>query len=391
MTERRMIQPEDIHEKAEKLYELYLRAWLTGDDSFFPRIVPAHRQPPSNMASAIQMIQRLRDGSKEKLGYGYSVRWREVNSRKHGRNSFPDQIAFESANDLLRFVRKEKEFASFVAAVTRIRDSFPSLGPWIAANVRQVIRTAPDLGGLLEVVGYLRDHPRPNRFVRELPLTVDTKFIERHQSLLRQWLDLILPAHSIRADEDHFERRYGLRYAEPHILVRFLDSHVQQELGFPCEEVSAPLYTVANWTVERTRVVIVENKVNLLTLPCLQRAIGLGGLGRAVTLLRYVGFLAGAPITYWGDVDIEGFEILSSLRALFPQTQSILMSHAILDTWERLTVAGSGRQPGIPPHLTVAEKTACAACLENNLRLEQERLPQSAVVEALDELGPWRM
>ena len=40
-----MIQPEDIRRKAENLYPDYLRAWLDGDESFFPRIIPARKTP----------------------------------------------------------------------------------------------------------------------------------------------------------------------------------------------------------------------------------------------------------------------------------------------------------------------------------------------------------
>jgi hypothetical protein len=132
-------------------------------------------------------------------------------------------------------------------------------------------------------------------------------------------------------------------------------------------------------------VVIVENKVNLLTLPHMARTIGLGGLGRAVTLLRYVEFLAAAPITYWGDLDIEGFEILSTVRSVFPQTQSMLMDQTALDASLHLAGKGSGRQTAVPPHLTDAERSACIACLQNNIRLEQERLSQDTVARALNE------
>jgi hypothetical protein len=73
---------------------------------------------------------------------------------------------------------------------------------------------ADDVAGMLLVVDYLREHPRPGVFARELPLPLDTKFVERNQRILREWLDIVLPPHAIRADERHFERRYGLRYAD---------------------------------------------------------------------------------------------------------------------------------------------------------------------------------
>jgi hypothetical protein len=246
-----------------------------------------------------------------------------------------------------------------------------------------LLQLASEVEGLVEVAGVLKKHPRPDCFVRELPLSVDTKFIEGHKSVLRQWLDVLLPAHTIRADEDHFERRFGLRYAEPQLLVRFLDPVLQAELGFPCDVLSLPLQTLSDLPVREAKIIIVENKVNLLTLPQLPRHIGLGGLGRAISLLRYAQFMARTPVTYWGDLDVEGFEILSSLRSFCPHAKSLWMDHSAIDHWRDLRVAGSGREPAIPAHLTDAERAAFDVCDRENLRIEQERLPQAEVIAAM--------
>lgn len=260
---------------------------------------------------------------------------------------------------------------------------------WVRQNTRALIKAAPDLEGLLHVLQFFHDNPRPNRFARELPLPVDTKFIERYQGILRGWFDIVLPPHTIRADEEHFERRYGLRYAEPHLLVRLLDPNLEQDLGYPCSELSLPLHTLGAMPVRADLAVIVENKVNLLTLPSIPRGIGLGGLGDGAVLLRYLSWLNHMPIVYWGDLDTEGFEILSSLRAVFPHARSFLMDFDTLNRWRHLAVSGTGRKPGIPPHLTEGEQEACLCCRDENLRLEQERIPQDEVLREVNRLlGP---
>ena len=272
-----MIQPGDIRRKAENLYRDFLRAWMDGDQTFFPRVIRARKTPDSDeLAPAIYAMRRLRESSKEVLGFGYAVQWQEVDSRKFGRNQFPSRILFETQDDYLRFIGKQREFAAFADAVTRLRSSFPDLAIWIRSNTRLLIEVAPDLDSLLHVLWYFQDNPRPNRFARELPLPVDTKFIERHQKLLREWFDIVLLPHTIRADEVHFERRYGLRYAEPHLFVRFLDPALQQETGFPCPELSLPRHTLDQLAIRNAAAFIVENKVNLLTLPAVSRGIGLG-------------------------------------------------------------------------------------------------------------------
>jgi hypothetical protein len=250
-----------------------------------------------------------------------------------------------------------------------------------------LIEAAPDLDGLLRVVQYFHDNPRPNHFARELPLPVDTKFIERYQGLLRGWFDVVLPPHTIRADEEHFERRYGLRYPEPHLLVRLLDPALTRELGWPCSELSFPLHALAAMPVCADLAIVVENKVNLLTLPSLPRGIGLGGLGHGAVVLRYLAWLNNMRVVYWGDLDTEGFEILSSVRAIIPHAQSFLMDIEALGRWQHLAVSGTGRKPDIPAHLTDTEQRAYLRCRDENLRLEQERIPQTGVSSGVRCLG----
>lgn len=382
-----MIQPDDIRRKAGNLYVSFLQAWMAGDDTFFPRTIPADRtSSPDDLATAIKEIEYLRQGSKEVMGYGYAVVWREVNSRKMGRNKFPDRIVFETQGDYLRYLGKQQEFAGLSAAVAVVRQRTPALEDWIRTNAPRMVEAATHVEELLNVVEFFREHPRPDLFARELPIPVDTKFIERHQGLLREWLDIVLPPHAIRADENQFELRYGLRYAEPHIYVRLLDPKLKDDLGFPCSGFSLPLHTLAKLTMGSATVVVVENKVSLLTLPQVPRCIGFGALGRAVTLLRHLPWLATSQLWYWGDLDVEGFEILSSLRAVFPGTQSVFMDQTTLERWQHLGTRGIGRNTSVPNHLNEAERAAFAICLDRNLRIEQERLPFADVCAAFDRL-----
>jgi len=378
-----MIQPDDIRYKAERIYMELVQSWVEGRPDGCPRVVTGCKQPNPDLAIAAKETQCLRDGSKEVLGYGYSVQWREINSRKFGRNRFPDGILFETADDLLRFIGKTGEFVALTSAVNRIRSVLPQLEPWIRKNLRSLTRTATEIEGLVEVVSFIKEHPRPGCFVRELPLSIDTKFIEQHENILRQWLDILLPTYAIRADEEHFERRFGLRYAEPQLLIRFLDSAIQAELGFPCEVLSLPLQTLCELPVRKARIIIVENKVNLLTLPRVSRTIGLGGLGYGISLLRYADFMAGMPVTYWGDLDVEGFEILSNLRKFCPHAKSLWMDQAAIDRWRCFKVGGTGKQTTPPACLTDEERAAFEICSNENLRIEQERLPQSEVSAAI--------
>src|SRR5260370_198120 len=296
-----MIRPEDIRVKAGNLYPAFLRAWL-GGEPFFPGVIPSDKKVELGMASAIESVHRLRAEAKETRGFGCSVEWEERNSRTHGRNTFPRRIVFECEDDFLRYIGKQQEFAVFRSAVEQVRARYPVLEPWIKSHRQLLIDVAADVDGLLEVVECLRLNPRPEMYARELALSVDTKFVERNRLILRDWLDLVLPPHSIRADEEHFHRRYGLRYPEPLFFIRFLDEDIQRATGSPWSECSVPLRLVAEKPISADRVLIVENKVNLLTLPFIGGALAVGGLGNGVTDLRYVTWLSDVLALYWGDV-----------------------------------------------------------------------------------------
>jgi hypothetical protein len=386
---RNMIQPDEIRRKATNLYPAFLRAWLE-DKPFFPKTIPCGKRPDENLAIAAASVQRLREESKSVRGYGYSVQWTEVNSRTYGKNLFPTRITLETEADFLQYLGKQREFAAFTKAAGKIRSRYPELESWIRSHVQLLIESADDVEGLLRVVDCLRARSRPGVFARELPVGLDTKFVERNRRILREWLDQVLPPQTIRADEEHFERRFGLRYQEPHIMLRFLDPEAQRASGCPWPQFSLPLHTVAELVVDVARVLIVENKVNLLTLPSLPRTLVLGGLGNSVTDLRQVSWLGSCTLWYWGDIDVEGLTILSRLRSVFPQTRSLLMDGKTLSRWRgSLAVSGNGRELGMPPGLTEGERAAYIMCAGQNLRLEQERFPQSFIDEFFQKVDMW--
>ena len=378
-----MIRPEEIRQKGLNLYAAWQVAWLS-DEPFFPRLIPCDKSLHENTAVAAASIQQLRAGSKEVLGYGYSIEWQERNSRRHGRNRFPERILFETEDDFLRLIGKQTEFAAFTKAVGEIRERYPQLSPWIRSHRKELVDAAAELDGLFAIVGYLVGHPRPNLYARELPIPVDTKFIENNRHILRSWLDIVLPPHEIRADEEHFDRRFGLRYVEPLILVRFLNGDIQSQSRSPWRECCIPLHALAEHPIPCRRVFIVENKVNLLTLPPICSSIAMGGLGNAVTDLRYLKWMADKEVWYWGDIDVEGFEILSRLRAVVPQTRSVIMDEETINVWrDTIGSVGAGRQPSTPPGLTPEEALAFEICAAGNLRIEQERIPQDYCLRRL--------
>ena len=324
----------------------------------------------------IKQMRLLREESKECRLRGYRVEWKLVNSTRFGKNEFPERIFVDTCEDYLFLTEKKKEFRRIESVATQIRESFPVLEQCLAAQLPILSELADRIEPLIAVLRYFQEYPKPDIFLREIPAVgVHTKFIESPeiQKVLRRWLDIILPAWAIRSDEDHFARRYFLRYDEPLIRMRLLDSGLQQKLCFPSLDLALPLHSFGNLEVQGIRVLVVENKISLLTLPPLPNTIALGGLGNGVTLLQYAPWLHRCQLYYWGDLDVDGFRILSDFRAVFSSVQSLFMDTATLERFESLLTPGNGRRIEMPPFLNEEESSAFLRCRDENIRLEQER------------------
>lgn len=384
-----MITPSEIRNKAHRLYPQFIKAWLAGQQ-FFPRRVPADLELPKELAKAKQAVELLRSGAKQSRSYGYNIDWKSRNSRSHGLNEFPVAINIETQKDFLHLVDAVEEFETLQVAVAELRQHQPDLELWLQKSThwKELLKAATQLDDLLLMIQYLIDHPRPDCFAREISLPVSTKLIEQNKNLLAPWLDRLLPRDKIdfRFNRSEFELRYGLRYVRHHILLRVLDPVVQELLGLRFSELSLPVKSINDLQLPALNVFVVENKVNLLTLPPTQNAIAIGGLGKSVSLLRDVDWLHRSRIYYWGDLDVEGFEILSQFREMFEQTESMLMDMATLDRHANLAIDWPNQPGSIPTALSESEQATYNLLLHNKLRLEQERIPQDDVAEILRHL-----
>lgn len=378
-----MITPQEITEKANRVYSRAIAAWLASDASFFPYRMPCDLSVPESQSELIRQVDLLRSQSKEVRGWGYSIAWEEKAKRLYGKNSYPVAITVESMEDLLNLVRKVTEFRSLRSCVERVRSRFPKLNDWVTKNWQKLLLAESQLDALLAVAQFMIDHPRPDCFTRELPLSISTKLIERNKSLLSAWFDALLPEGAIDFGSTRsFEQRYGFRYARQHLLVRFLDADLAREIGSPWMELSLPATEVARLPVESARVFVVENKVNLLTLPKTFRSLALGGIGYGVTSLFDIPWLSNQSLYYWGDLDLDGFGILASLRHRFPKTQSLFMDLETLEQHRSLAIPIVNRSPtdAIEPiELTESERAAYRICKSQHLRFEQEHIPQVSV------------
>ena len=124
---------------------------------------------------------------------GLRLEWIEINNRQLGRQSIPQRIIISDIKQLSSYLGKNADFDTFNRGRTELLSAFPELEEWSIENPFKLIENTKNIGRLVKILGWVREHPCPDIYLRQLSIPgVDTKFIERHKNLLGSWLDIVL-------------------------------------------------------------------------------------------------------------------------------------------------------------------------------------------------------
>lgn len=367
-----MITPTEIRKKAGNKYLAFLRALVEGR-GFDSIVIAGNKKPNDDTVQFEKELTELIACSKEKRGYGYSIEYQKVKTRRHGAQDIPVSIAFQTEHDYLKFIGKEQETAGFRKDVEKILSAFPALAEWVSKFPNKVLDNHKIWCDLLKVCTYFKNNPKPQLYIRELPIQIDTKFIERNKGIIKELLDIII-AESINTDDTRFETRFNLRYDEPLVRFRFLDKTLSQALFSGIDDMSIPISQFRKIEIPVETVYVVENKMSMLTFPPKHKSIVVWGNGFGVNILKDVTWLRSKKILYWGDLDAQGFQILSELRSHFCQVESFLMDR---ESFDRFYESEVGTETNVEKVLclTPEEREMFNFLKEGNYRLEQEKIP----------------
>lgn len=138
-------------------------------------------------------------------------------------------------------------------------------------------------------------------------------------------------------------------------------------------------------------VVIVENKETFSDFPAMAGGVCVYGAGKAAeSLVTRIGWLKDVPsVFYWGDMDSDGLEILTGIRAHGLACESVLMDFDTFERFEKLGTAVSARggEIAVPSlddrrdvlrWLTAEESVLYRAICAGKTRyprIEQEKIP----------------
>ena len=383
-----MINPSQIKQKAERKYQQFLRS-VIDQQNFFPLELPVGKIPQEYIPLRDE-VTCLRDKSKTNLGYGYTVELKTKNTRHYGEQSLPTKISIDTEIDYLKLIKKQAEFSKFKTNIELIRLSVPQLEQWILNNPQKIVDYADKWEDLLKVCRYFQTNPRPNLYIRELPIEVHTKFIEDNKSIISSLLEAILPIEAIQPIDKQkkhiFEQKFSLKYEETLVRFRILDKHLQEQYHLPFSDLTVLLSEFAQINLKKYCCFITENKMNFLTLPNLKDSFAIWGGGYRTQILKSVIWLADCPIFYWGDIDADGFKILDQFRGYFPQTVSVMMNEDTFRAFEKFTVNVEQAEPENLSNLTTKEYTLYTKVCRGGKRLEQEHLCQDFAVKYLKDI-----
>jgi hypothetical protein len=114
----------------------------------------------------LELVIHEEDG----FGYGYAIGWKERNFRRIGAQKVPSEVIFPSQDDYLRFLDKAAEVKQFELDCRLITQRCPELISWMQTKPLKVVTHAGAWDGLLSVSLHLKENPRPNCYLRELPV-----------------------------------------------------------------------------------------------------------------------------------------------------------------------------------------------------------------------------
>lgn len=362
-----------------------------GQKDFLPHSMklrhPTTNDCNENLTDVIRWAKEIRRHEKTATSLGYRVDDKTFRNSITGKNTLPIRIVIDTMEDCVFLLQKEKELSWFLHNHEKMIAFDERLTVLLSKHPLQYAQDV-SIERILLVANFFLEHEVKELYLRQLTIDgIDTKFVEQNQSILADFLDILLPQNKIQSEESDFEKRYFLR--KKPILVRF--RLLDPSLGFcGITDFTVPLAEFSKAKLPVETVFIVENETNFLSFPNVKNACLIFGKGYGVGSLREANWLQHRNIYYWGDLDTHGFKILSEVRKFLPHLQSFLMDEATLLSHKNSWVVESAPHLESISNLTDDEYYLVCKLQSNvwgeSVRLEQEMISFVCLEEFLETL-----
>lgn len=351
----------------------------------------AHFDDARAWATRWTQAARADDGSER-----FSIEYRTVQGGILGANRIPARMRIDRFGQLCGVLGTESEVLNLDGLIARTRARIPELAGWVIDHPLVALRYKEVWEQVLMTVVWIAANDTRGLYLRQMDIEgVDTKFVERHQTLLDELLTSVLPSERINPlyQGADFTRRFGFLAKPSYTRFRILDPRVSPFLE-GVNEVTIRTDELAGVVLDVSTVFVVENEVTYLAFPRVANSIVVFGSGFALAGLEMetVPWLEAKQIVYWGDIDTHGFDILNRLRGRLRTVQSILMDRETLLAHRQQWVAEPSPTNRDLPFLTTDEASVYRDLVEGHfgpaVRLEQERVRLSLLQRALHQTTP---
>ena len=385
--------PPDLVRQVRRLWDRgRILAGLVTDEPVFPRRLVLRRPSAAELRDHFDAA-RTWSASLRSMRH-VRVTMREFRHPVSGANTLPYEAWIDSVEDAVALIGKRREAEVFRGLLEAAAARQPTLLGWLARRPLTALELADDWSRLLDTVGWLKDHPRPGIYLRQMDVPgVHSKFVEARRGVIGELLDTALPPESIDAGATGaaaFAARYGFLDRPLRIRFRVLDPDHALLPGHPDQDVTLDARTFATLEPRLSRVFVTENEVNFLSFPRMRESMVIFGAGYGFETLGQVRWLARCRLLYWGDIDTHGFAILDELRGRFDHVESLLMDRDTFLAFRPLWGTESSPIDRDLLRLTGEERALYDDLRGNrpgkNLRLEQERIGFRWVRDALERL-----
>ena len=202
----------------------------------------------------------------------------------------------------------------------------------------------------------------------------DTKFFERHASLLTALLDERFDGEASR------QGLVGFLGALPEDDHWLLIAPLSPDL-LPFAQMRVRASELLTTPLPDSRILLVENERCLYQLPQpVAHTIAVLGAGLNLGWLA-APWLQGRRVAYWGDLDTWGLHMLATARHHLPHLQALLMDAATFSAHQHLAVAEPVHAPDSACGMLAPDEATLCVHLRTQQkgRLEQEFVPTNAV------------
>ena len=382
--------PADLRRQVRRLWDrgAILSGLVTGE-ALFPRRLVLKRPTSMELGERFDEARSWSASLRSMPHVRFAMR--EFQHRVLGLNALPHQAWIDTADDALAMLGKGPEAQQFRQVMESTKRRQPSLFVWLKKKPLRALELAGDWERLLDVVGWLQDHPRPGVHLRQVDLAgVHTKFVETHRGTLAELLDIAMPPECIDRSATGvagFARRYGFLDKPKLIRFRILDrKHTLLPAG-DNQDVTLDADSFAALETGVSTVFVTENEINFLAFPPMDDSMVIFGSGYGFDTLGRARWLAHCRLYHWGDIDTHGFAILNELRHHFSHARSFLMDRETFLAFQPLWVTEATRTDRELSKLTDDERALYDDLRYDRLgvalRLEQERIGFEWVKKAL--------